>query len=325
MAVEQRIGRIHRYGQRDTVQVYNLVAEDSVEERIYSLLEQKLREIAQTIGKVDPVTGEVVEDFRSEVLGFLGASPNYQDLYRKALVDRDYRRTEREIAEAIELARQASEALRTLTQDLDAFNLEHYRQMQSGLTLNDLRIFVELGVLRLGGAMLPEEDMFRIEVPEVLWTSPNVARRYEWVTFDRALAMRRHKAQLLGLGHPLVDALVDYFQSPQVRGDVTVFREANAVSVRYLLQVTMENGKQQQSYHEFVVGFDGTWHEAQVKRDIANLRNRLPSAELGLSIPDDIRQQIETTLRSTEATIRAETDQVVTVRSRLVGLAGCVV
>ena len=71
MAVEQRIGRIHRYGQTDTVQVYNLVAEDTVEERIYSLLEEKLLEIAQTIGKVDPVTGQVVEDFRSEILGFL--------------------------------------------------------------------------------------------------------------------------------------------------------------------------------------------------------------------------------------------------------------
>ena len=35
MAVEQRIGRIHRYGQQETVQVYNLLAEDTVEERIY--------------------------------------------------------------------------------------------------------------------------------------------------------------------------------------------------------------------------------------------------------------------------------------------------
>src|SRR5262249_7120197 len=79
MAVEQRIGRIHRYGQRDTAQVYNLVAEDTVEERIYSLLEQKLLDIAQTIGRVDPIDGQVTEDFRSEILGFLGAAPNYQD------------------------------------------------------------------------------------------------------------------------------------------------------------------------------------------------------------------------------------------------------
>jgi SNF2 family DNA or RNA helicase len=46
MAVEQRIGRIHRYGQQDTVQVYNLVAEDTVEQKIYDLLDEKLLEIA---------------------------------------------------------------------------------------------------------------------------------------------------------------------------------------------------------------------------------------------------------------------------------------
>src|SRR5262249_40014850 len=49
MAVEQRIGRIHRYGQQDTVQVYTLVAEDTVEDRIYRLLEEKLLEIGRTI------------------------------------------------------------------------------------------------------------------------------------------------------------------------------------------------------------------------------------------------------------------------------------
>ncbi|HNR68745.1 MAG TPA: C-terminal helicase domain-containing protein, partial [bacterium] len=46
MAVEQRIGRVHRFGQYDTVQVYNLVAEDTVEAQIYHILESKLKEIA---------------------------------------------------------------------------------------------------------------------------------------------------------------------------------------------------------------------------------------------------------------------------------------
>ena len=53
MAVEQRIGRIHRFGQKEVSQVYNLVAKDTVEERIYGLLAEKLQEIARAIGKVD--------------------------------------------------------------------------------------------------------------------------------------------------------------------------------------------------------------------------------------------------------------------------------
>ena len=93
MAVEQRIGRIHRYGQREVSQVYNLVAKDTVEERIYGLLNEKLVAIAQAIGKTDQQTGEPLEDFRTEILGFLGSNPNYQQLFKQALVDRDYQRT----------------------------------------------------------------------------------------------------------------------------------------------------------------------------------------------------------------------------------------
>src|ERR1700674_1770291 len=85
MAVEQRIGRIHRYGQLQTVQVYNLFAEETVEERIYDLLGSKLGEIARAIGKTDD-RGQASEDFRSEILGLLGSRPDYQDLFKRALV-----------------------------------------------------------------------------------------------------------------------------------------------------------------------------------------------------------------------------------------------
>ncbi len=53
MDMEQRIGRIHRYGQRDTAQVYNLVLGDTIEGRIFLLLDEKLEEIAKALGKVD--------------------------------------------------------------------------------------------------------------------------------------------------------------------------------------------------------------------------------------------------------------------------------
>jgi len=53
MDLEQRIGRIHRYGQVSTSQVYNLVAIDTIEGKIFLLLEEKLDEIAKTLGKVE--------------------------------------------------------------------------------------------------------------------------------------------------------------------------------------------------------------------------------------------------------------------------------
>ena len=60
MDMEQRIGRIHRYGQKHTAQVYNLVLSDTIEGKIFLLLDEKLTQIAKTLGKVDE-HGEVAE------------------------------------------------------------------------------------------------------------------------------------------------------------------------------------------------------------------------------------------------------------------------
>jgi superfamily II DNA or RNA helicase len=260
MAVEQRIGRIHRYGQQDTAQVYNLVAEDTVEEHIYALLEQKLLDIARTIGKIDPVSGEATEDFRSEILGFLGASPDYQDLYKKALVDRDYRRTEREIADAIERARRASEALRSLAQNLEGFNLAQYTALRGQLTLNDLRDFCLVAIPRLDGAILPDGEFYRIETPARLQGYPKLERSYRAVTFDRKLAMRRRHAHFLGLGHPLIDAMLLEFQRGEVPGTASVLGTGEgALRIQVLAHLTCEDGQARKLLRTVELRPDGSW------------------------------------------------------------------
>jgi len=179
-----------------------LVAEGTIEEKVYAILEEKLLEIAMTIGKIDPVTGEVSEDFRSEILGFLGSSTNYTSLYREALIHRNYERTEQEIAEAIQAAKDASEALRDLTQDLSNFNLEYYRELEGKFTLEDLKRFSKKAILRLGGSFIPSGDIIQITVPPALKKYPDVASRYENVTFSRKTATRKRNVDLLGIGHP---------------------------------------------------------------------------------------------------------------------------
>ena len=327
MAVEQRIGRVHRYGQQDTVQVYNLVAEDTVEQRIYALLEEKLLEIAQTIGKLDPETREVTEDFRSEILGFLGSSPNYLELYRKALVDRDYRRTEREIAEAIEQARQSSEALRNLAQELDSFNLEHYRRLESRFTLDDLRVFVEKAVIRLGGAILPDGETWRIETPPPLRGQPRVSARYESVTFDRAVAMRKRNTELLGLGHPLVDALISYLKRPSRKGDVAFLSCAGPgwrLSARWLVTMEMDGGKTRQVYLHIVAPAAGARDHPGGRADLEALTTSLhPPAQTALS-PEFLshaRETVQASLNDWLSRTRAEQDGVRGFRVELVGLA----
>ena len=122
------------------------------------------------------MSGQATKDFRSEILGFLGASPNYQDLYKRALVDRDYNRTEHEIMEAMERARRASEALRSLAQNLEGFNLAQYTALRGHLTMNDLRDFCLRALTRLGGAVSPDGEFYRSETPARLRDFPKVER-----------------------------------------------------------------------------------------------------------------------------------------------------
>ncbi len=126
MDMEQRIGRIHRYGQKHTAQVYNLVLSDTIEGKIFLLLDEKLKEIAKTLGKVDE-HGNVAEDLRGQVLGQLSERLTYDQLYREALGDPELRRTKEELEAALSNASEARKVVFELFQDLDGFSLDDYK------------------------------------------------------------------------------------------------------------------------------------------------------------------------------------------------------
>ncbi len=241
MAVEQRIGRVHRYGQRDTVQVYNLLAENTVEEQIYGILERKLLEIAGSIGHTDE-SGQLQEDFRWDILGFLGSRPDYQDLYKRALVDRDYRHTEEEVQRMIEEAVRAREALSDLTQDFSGFNLEHYKRLEGRYTMAELGEWVREGILRLGGAVIPEGDFWILMTPEPLKQKYHLAPRYEKVCFDRGVAMRTRGSELGGIGHPMVNALIEEILKPGFQGSVSADGADGRVHAHYLVKYKNQKG-----------------------------------------------------------------------------------
>jgi len=242
MAVEQRIGRIHRYGQQDTVQVYNLFAEDTVEERIYDLLDHKLQEIALSIGKVDE-QGHTREDFRSDILGLMGSRPDYQELFKRALIDRDYGRTEQDIAKMVSEANRSREALSALAQDLSGFNLENYRHIEGRHTLEELGQWVRATILRLGGTAIPNGEFWTFHAPEMLQRHYHLAPLYDKVCFDRALSLRSRGSELGGIGHPLVDALLKEAKDPGFAGEVSSVGNEGKVWARYLVQCEDERGQ----------------------------------------------------------------------------------
>ena len=199
MDIEQRIGRIHRYGQNYTAQVYNLVLSDTIEGRIFLLLNDKLLEIAKTLGKVDE-DDNIAEDLRSQVLGQLSERLSYDRLYQQALSDPQLRRTRLELEAALSNATEARKVVFELFQDLEGFSLDDYTPFADVTQSIDRLIrFLTLAAEAENQCMARVgEDRYNLRGQD-----GQTAVRF---TSNRAQAHEHQDLELLGLDHPVVNA-----------------------------------------------------------------------------------------------------------------------
>ncbi|MEW5956906.1 MAG: SNF2-related protein [Chloroflexota bacterium] len=61
MRIEQRVGRLHRLGQKEPVTIFNLAAADTIEAYVLDLLARKIRMFELVIGELDLILGELYE------------------------------------------------------------------------------------------------------------------------------------------------------------------------------------------------------------------------------------------------------------------------
>ena len=203
MDLEQRIGRIHRYGQEYTAQVYNLVAADTIEGRIFLLLEEKLTDIADALGKIDE-QGQVTEDLRTQVLGQLSSSLSYDRLYQEALDDPTLNRTRQELEVAMTNADLARKVVFELFQDIDRFNLGDYQKFEDdGQGMQRLVGFLSRATKSAG-------QEFRKEA-ETRWDLIENGKTVLQFTTDRDQAMEEETLELIGIEHPVIRTKMKYF------------------------------------------------------------------------------------------------------------------
>jgi superfamily II DNA or RNA helicase len=115
MAIEQRIGRVHRIGQVREVFVFNLATRHTVEDALLSILDEKLNLFELVVGEVDAILGELEQelDFAEIVYrAWVEATP---DMRGRALDP---------LGEELLRARGAYESARALDEELFSDELE---------------------------------------------------------------------------------------------------------------------------------------------------------------------------------------------------------
>lgn len=211
--IEQRFGRIHRIGQKEVCQLWNMVARDTREGEVFRRLLDKIQEQRAAYG------GKVFD-----VLGTPMGNVKLADLLRDAIRYGELSEVRQRMQETIDAAvvegLQELVADNALTHDLlpDA-DLEDLREEMEEARARRLQphfirdAFTE-AFRRLGGRIdVREKNRYEIShVPAQIRESTRVpiARRYHRVTFDLAQIEGQgvERAELLAPGHALHDAVL---------------------------------------------------------------------------------------------------------------------
>ena len=241
MVVEQRIGRLDRFGQKaPIIHIYNMVVRGSIQEQIYYRLFQRIGQFEWNIGELEQILDIPLLAYHS-----LGAALQQYEAkyYQGVLTDEDVLRKVNEVAIAYERRQQCASLLNddlgeTLT--YDSYLCDKINQILTGrstLGCDELRMYLEdvLTVAIPGSIMEDREDgTCRIHLPMgqptalvdfLLGNQPvddeskkmfedfiQDAKRKDPIvlTFDQEVAFANRELVFVNMFHPLIAACVAY-------------------------------------------------------------------------------------------------------------------
>ena len=144
--LQQRIGRVYRYGQTKPVVVYNLKVEtDSdayADNKVYEYLEKKLRDVVDALAKA---TGEGKEDLLGDVLGQAAEQGLSLEELHEIAIEQGEKKVKETIDEKAKHLQKIMEnpEMTGMFKGLPRFNLDDYNKVQSRVTSDHLEFFVK--------------------------------------------------------------------------------------------------------------------------------------------------------------------------------------
>ena len=200
MRMHQRVGRLNRYGQRKQVEVILLRNPETVEGRIWQILQGKMSQIMLALGHAM----DEPEDLLQLVLGM--TSPTlWRELYvegtqipRESLAQWfDHRTAQFGNADVVK-------TVRDLVGNCASFDFQEISDQLPKVDLPALRPFF-LSMLKLNRRRFEEkEGGVAFLTPEGWQTEPGIYPNYEDMVFRRDVRGRDAARRVLGVGHKLI-------------------------------------------------------------------------------------------------------------------------
>jgi len=224
--LEQRMGRIHRYGQQYDVYIYNLVAEDTREGEVLAKLFDKLEEIRKVLGseKVFDVIGDV----------FFGGNL-YQLICEAAINIRSSKDIIKEMDIKIDneyiskIKEVLGESLATRYIDYTRISDIAEKAKEHRLIPEYIEEFFKKGLKKAGGAHRITRDGF-IAIDSIPYEIKNIGneidfknkygillKSYTKITFDKDIAFKNPDVEFVSFGHPLFEALLEWIGRTYVK------------------------------------------------------------------------------------------------------------
>lgn len=220
--LEQRMGRIHRYGQQKDVYIFNLVAEDTREGQVLGKLFDKLEEIRKALGsdKVFDVIGETFygKNLYQLILEAVANARSMDDIINELdiKVDKEYIMQIKEaLGESLatrhidytaikEMAEKAEE-YRLIPEYVEEFFKKAFKKAEGKFRLRKDG-FMAIDSIPLEIRKIAQEVDFRNRHGSIL-------KSYPKATFDKKIAFKNPDAEFLCFGHPLFEALLEWVTS----------------------------------------------------------------------------------------------------------------
>ncbi|MFW6097604.1 MAG: helicase-related protein [Chloroflexota bacterium] len=279
--LEQRMGRIHRYGQEYEVYIYNLVASSTREGMVLHALLNKLEQMRKGLG----------QDRVFDVVDQLLEGVSLERLMRRALARR---MTFAEVREQV-LARLDQDQLQRLeqatlaglaTRYVDLRQLREDQQVAAEARLSPayVRAFFTQAMHKLAPGRLERRDdgFWRVSyVPSALRDVPEPVRRrhgtpaesYAAITFDKGDLGDHRGLTLVGPGQPLFEAVVHHtlarYEPDLGRGVVLRDPAGEAQGFLWLLVGAVEDGLGRVAGKRIFAVFqslDGGWRQVSPAR-----------------------------------------------------------